>query len=97
MLQLSLGLYSRISPLKDVVIKSFNSFFPGEEKAVLMEVDHEAKQVFVEELRTVPEDQRGAAARHLAPSEDSITARLTSPIVRTFLDTDKISFERYLS
>ncbi len=65
----------------------------GEEKAVLMEVDHEAQQVFMEELRTIPEDQQ-MAARQLAPSEDSVTARLTSPIVRTYLDTDKISFER---
>lgn len=56
-----------------------------------MEVDHEAGQVFVEELRTVPE---GGAARHLVPSEESIRARLGSPIVRTYLDTDKICFER---
>ena len=57
-----------------------------------MEVDHEAGQVFVEELRTVSEELAG---RHqLVPSEDSVTARLSSPIVRTYLDTDKISFER---
>ena len=30
----------------------------------------------------------------LAASEDSIAARITSPIVTTYIDTDKISFER---
>lgn len=55
-----------------------------------MEVDHETKQVFVEEMRVLS----AADMRLLTPYSRSITARLTAPITTTFLDTDKISFER---
>lgn len=56
-------------------------------------MDHEAKEVFVEELRTLQEDP---VARHLmTPSNESVTARVTSPIVHTYVDTEKISFERW--
>lgn len=61
-----------------------------------MEVDHESREVFVEEMRSMPEDAAGAAMqRGLAPSDESVASRLASPIVHTYLDTDKISFERY--
>lgn len=59
-----------------------------------MEVDHDSKEVFVEELRTIQNDVP-AARSVLVPSEEAIKSRLTSPIVRTFLETEKISFERY--
>ena len=55
-------------------------------------MDHEAKEVFKEELRTVQEDQ--IARQLMSPSNDAVTSRITSPIVHTFVDTDKISFER---
>lgn len=64
----------------------------GADKAVLLEMDHEAKEVFKEELRTVQEDQ--IARQLMSPSNDAVTSRITSPIVHTFVDTDKISFER---
>lgn len=55
-------------------------------------MDHEAKEVFVEELKTLHEDQ---VVRHvMAPSEDAVMARVTAPIVHTYVDTEKISFER---
>ncbi|BES97735.1 Ankyrin repeat domain-containing protein [Nesidiocoris tenuis] len=60
------------------------------EQAKIMEVDHETKQVFVEEMRVLS----AADMRLLTPYSRSITARLTAPITTTFLDTDKISFER---
>lgn len=63
------------------------------DRAILLEMDHEAKEVFKEELRTLQEDQ---VTRHLmVPSDDAVTSRVTSPIVHTYVDTDKISFERY--
>lgn len=55
----------------------------------MMEVDHEAKEVYSEQMRT-PEESLGV----MIPSEESISQRLTSPIVTTFIDTEKISFER---
>ncbi|XP_057381169.1 ankyrin repeat domain-containing protein 13D-like isoform X2 [Daphnia carinata] len=72
--------------------KSYLFKSEGVDKAVLLEMDHEAKEVFVEELRTLQEDQ---VTRHLmAPSNEAVMARVTSPIVHTYVDTDKISFER---
>jgi hypothetical protein len=62
------------------------------DSAVMMEVDHETQQVYVEQMRMIsPED-----LQFLQPCEEAISSRLTTPIVTTFIDTDKISFERYL-
>nr|CAG4646296.1 EOG090X0784 [Macrothrix elegans] len=68
--------------------------FKGEnnEKAVLMEMDHESKEVYIEELQML---QEGNASQNvMAPSHDAVLSRLTSPIVHTYLDTAKIIFER---
>lgn len=55
----------------------------------MMEVDHDARQVYSEQMK-VPTDTLGV----LIPSEETLSQRLTTPIVTTFVDTDKISFER---
>lgn len=55
-----------------------------------MEVDHETNRVFVEQMRTVAP----ADLSLLQPSPETVSARLTTPIVTTYIDTDKISFER---
>lgn len=57
--------------------------------ATMMEVDHDARQVYSEQMK-VPADSLGV----LIPTEESLSQRLTTPIVTTFVDTDKISFER---
>ncbi|KAF2882069.1 hypothetical protein ILUMI_24117 [Ignelater luminosus] len=57
--------------------------------ATMMEVDHDARQVYSEQMK-VPTDALGV----LVPTEESLSQRLTTPIVTTFVDTDKISFER---
>nr|CAD7425447.1 unnamed protein product [Timema monikensis] len=60
------------------------------DSAIMMEVDHETQQVYVEKMRVIsPED-----LQYLQPSEDVVSSRLTTPIVTTYIDTDKISFER---
>ena len=56
-----------------------------------MEIDHDAKQVWSEVMRVLPPE---TDASFLTPADEAVAARLTSPIVTTYIDTDKISFER---
>lgn len=59
-----------------------------------MEIDHDARQVFTETIRVL------SAAPDIAllkPSEEAVAARLTSPIVTTYIDTEKIAFERLIN
>uniref|UniRef100_A0A1B6FWR0 Ankyrin repeat domain-containing protein n=1 Tax=Cuerna arida TaxID=1464854 RepID=A0A1B6FWR0_9HEMI len=65
-------------------------FHGQNDKATMMEVDHETRQVFVEQMRVVSPEE----LQVIHPSHDMIGARLTAPIVTTYVDTDKISFER---
>lgn len=58
--------------------------------ATMMEVDHETRKVYVEHMKLISDDN----VQLMEPSEEGILARLTSPIVTTYIDTDKISFER---
>lgn len=55
----------------------------------MMEIDHDLKQVFCEQMK-VPSDDLSV----LLPSDEAVSQRLTTPIVTTYVDTDKISFER---
>uniref|UniRef100_A0A069DZB8 Putative ankyrin repeat protein n=1 Tax=Panstrongylus megistus TaxID=65343 RepID=A0A069DZB8_9HEMI len=65
--------------------------FQGQDdEATIMEVDHETQQVFIEQMRVLP----AANLQVLQPTPESVSARLTAPITTTYLDTDKISFER---
>jgi len=61
------------------------------EVATFMEIDHDAHQVFTETIRVLPLQ---SDASIMQPSEDAVAARLTAPIVTTFIDTEKITFER---
>ncbi|XP_008559506.1 ankyrin repeat domain-containing protein 13D [Microplitis demolitor] len=58
--------------------------------ATMMEVDHETRKVYVEHMKLIDDEN----VQLMAPSEEGIVARLTNPIVTTYVDTDKISFER---
>jgi len=60
-------------------------------EAIFMEMDHDNHQIFSETI-TVP--TANADASFNLPSEDAVAARLTSPIVTTYIDTEKITFER---
>ncbi|XP_057658211.1 ankyrin repeat domain-containing protein 13D isoform X1 [Diorhabda carinulata] len=57
--------------------------------AVMMEIDHDLQQVYCEQMKTT-EDSLSI----LMPNEESVSQRLTTPIVTTYIDTEKISFER---
>lgn len=58
----------------------------------MMEVDHESQQVFLEQMEMPTNIELGA----MFPSDTSVQTRLTSPIVTTFVDTENISFERFV-
>ena len=59
--------------------------------ALVMEVDHDLHQVYTETMRVLPDPPD---LDLLVPSEDQVAARITTPIVTTYIDTEKISFER---
>ncbi|XP_039292437.1 ankyrin repeat domain-containing protein 13D isoform X2 [Nilaparvata lugens] len=61
-----------------------------DEQATIMEVDHETRQVFVEQMQVIAPNELNV----LHASQEAISQRLTTPIVTTYIDTDKISFER---
>lgn len=58
--------------------------------ATMMEVDHKTRKVYVEHIKLIDIDDM----QLMEPSEEGVLARLTNPIVTTYIDTDKISFER---
>lgn len=60
----------------------------------MMEVDHDLCQTHVEQMQVLPPEYLDLAGT-LRPSPESLSARLTSPVVATYIDTHKISFERY--
>ncbi|KAF8769792.1 Ankyrin repeat domain-containing protein 13D [Argiope bruennichi] len=67
--------------------------FKGQEdSATMMEIDHESGQVYVEQMRVLTPQMDDIHA--FRPSAESVSSRLTTPIVTTFVDTDKINFER---
>jgi len=66
--------------------------FKGQEnEAMFLEMDHDNHQIFSETI-TMP--AANADSSFSLPSEDAVAARLTSPIVTTYIDTEKITFER---
>ena len=56
-----------------------------------MEIDHDKQEVFSETMQILPENFDMSV---MEPSPNSICARLTNPVVTTYVDTEKISFER---
>ncbi|KAL1140274.1 hypothetical protein AAG570_000206 [Ranatra chinensis] len=65
-------------------------FHGQNDQATIMEIDHDSQKVFVERMRILSD----LDVQVLHPSNETVSARLTTPIVTTYIDTDKISFER---
>ncbi|KAJ8312912.1 hypothetical protein KUTeg_010285 [Tegillarca granosa] len=61
------------------------------DSATVMEVDHDRQEVFSEVMQIIPQNFDISV---MEPSEEAVAARLTAPVVTTYVDTDKISFER---
>lgn len=68
-------------------------FKAGEEGAVFIEVDHDSRSVHVEKMNMSEMSQEGQSGL-LKPSSEVVRARLTSPMSVTYLDSEKITFER---
>ncbi|XP_050535710.1 ankyrin repeat domain-containing protein 13D isoform X2 [Daktulosphaira vitifoliae] len=66
-------------------------FLGQNQSATFLEVDHESHRVYVEEIQMFPLEQGLEVMR---PSDDTVSSRLSTPIVSFDIDTKKISFER---
>lgn len=55
----------------------------------MIEVDHEAQEFSMEQLRGYVGDING-----IPPPRESVTARLSAPVTSNRIDMEKISFER---
>jgi len=65
--------------------------FTGESNsAKFLEIDHDAQQVFEEEMKSEVGDIENISFS----STDQVDHRLSTPLVQTYLDTDNISFDR---
>ncbi|XP_046609568.1 ankyrin repeat domain-containing protein 13D isoform X3 [Neodiprion virginianus] len=83
-------LLHKLKQAPDFYVEMKWEFTSWDDGATMMEVDHETRKVYVEHMKLVGEDNE----QMILPSEESIIARLTNPIVTTYIDTEKISFER---
>uniref|UniRef100_A0A1B6CP52 Ankyrin repeat domain-containing protein n=1 Tax=Clastoptera arizonana TaxID=38151 RepID=A0A1B6CP52_9HEMI len=81
---------SMIRGKRSYIFQLSNNTSKTDDQATIMEVDHETKQVYVEQMRVIGNNDM----QLLHPSQGTISARLTAPIVTTYIDTEKISFER---
>lgn len=55
----------------------------------MIEVNHDAREVSMEQLKCVEGDIRG-----IPPTRESVSARLNTPVTSNHIDMEKISFER---
>lgn len=72
-----------------ISILSFHWFGEAADCATMIEIDHEARAVSVEQLRGIVGDING-----ISPPRESVMARLSAPVTSNRIDMDKISFER---
>lgn len=59
------------------------------DSATMIEIDHEAREVSIEQMHSVMGDISG-----IPPNRESVQARLNAPVSANHVDMDKISFER---
>lgn len=64
-----------------------------DEGAVIMEVNHDSKKVYVEQMKILPAHTMSVMVA-LSPSPEQVASRFQAPIVTTYVDTEKIKFER---
>lgn len=64
-----------------------------DEGAVIMEVNHDSKKVYMEQMKIFPQHMMSVMVA-LSPSPEQVALRFQAPIVTTYVDTEKIKFER---
>lgn len=64
-----------------------------DEGAVIMEVNHDSKKVYMEQMKIFPQHMMSVMVA-LSPSPEQVALRFQAPIVNTYVDTEKIKFER---
>lgn len=57
--------------------------------ATMIEIDHDASEVSIEQMRSVMGDIAG-----IPPTREAVSARLNAPVTSNHIDIEKISFER---
>ena len=63
------------------------------DSATFLEINHDAHMVATETVAIAAEmSEKDMEA--LSPTDEAVEARLTSPVVTTFVDTEKIAIER---
>lgn len=67
----------------------------AEDGAVIMEVNHDSRKVFIEQMKVFPAHMMSVMVA-LSPSPEQVALRFAAPIVATYVDTEKIRFERFL-
>lgn len=67
-----------------------------DEGAVIMEVNHDSKKVFMEQMKILPAHMMSVMVA-LSPSPEQVASRFQAPIVTTYVDTEKIRFDRFVS
>lgn len=68
-------------------------FYLLDEGAVIMEVNHDSKKVYMEQMKIFPQHMMSVMVA-LSPSPEQVALRFQAPIVTTYVDTEKIKFER---
>ena len=63
------------------------------DSATFLEINHDAHTVATETV-AIASDMSEEDMEALSPTDEAVEARLTSPVVTTFVDTEKIAFER---
>lgn len=64
-------------------------FKSDNENATMIEIDHDDKEVSIEQLKSVMPDITG-----IPPTKESVNSRINAPVTSNHVDIDKISFER---
>lgn len=64
-------------------------FKGSNDSATMIEVDHDAAEVSIEQMRSVMSDIAG-----IPPTREAVNARLNAPVTSNHIDIEKISFER---